>query len=74
MVIIGVKEGYREARMVAMRGGLCRSGNSCGELVERGVSLGKSEAYGKMMWKSLFHVEHFGVPFLILFASDWGLN
>jgi hypothetical protein len=40
MVIIGVEEGYREARTVAMRVGLCRSGESCGELVERLFCLG----------------------------------
>src|SRR6266851_2507624 len=34
MVIIGVEEGYREARTVAMRVGLCRSAERCGELVE----------------------------------------
>jgi hypothetical protein len=34
MVIIGVEEGYREAKAVAMRVWLCRSGGSCGEPVE----------------------------------------
>jgi hypothetical protein len=38
MVIIGVKEGYREGGLVAMRLGLCRSVHGCGELVELSFS------------------------------------
>ena len=57
-VVIAVVEGYRAQRSMAMGRRLCRTGDSCGELVGdviQGVDCGVS---GGAMWKSLFHVEH----------------
>jgi hypothetical protein len=59
MVIIDVREGYREAAMVAMRMSLCRSSSSCGELVERAFLPWRfSDFDGNQCGNLLFHVEH----------------
>jgi hypothetical protein len=59
MVIIGVEEGYREGALVAMRAGLCRSAECCGELVELSFYAGIWRVFTGGVWKSLFHVERF---------------
>ncbi len=52
MVIIGVKEGYREGGLMAMRVSLCRNAEGCGELVELSFCAGILRVSAAAVWKS----------------------